>query len=121
MSAHRDASGITAGEQFESFYLLKDIYKRSSANGSYYFDITLCDRTGSLSCKMWNIASDAEPYPRNTLVKIRGIASEWQGRLQIRIDKLREALPSDDLNMEDFVPVAPVPADEMFSRIYETA
>ena len=112
---------IVTGMQVEGFYLLREIVTKTSANGSFYWDIILGDKTGQEIAKMWNIDPAAEGYTKNTLVKIRGKASEWQGKLQIRIDKMREVSAEDELDLSDFVPVAPEDSAVMYGRIFAAA
>jgi 3'-5' exoribonuclease len=54
-------------------------------------------------------------------VKVKGTMGEWQGRRQLRIQKIRPSQPSDNVSPEDFVMSAPESGECMLAFIHETA
>jgi 3'-5' exoribonuclease len=113
---------IEAGEKIEGFFLVKSIELRTSTNNKKYLDFNLCDNTGEINAKLWEYEEgDETKFISSSLVKIRGSISVWNNTLQLKIEKLREAIPSDKVNLEDFVPVAPLKADFMYDEILKYA
>ncbi|SFL60289.1 3'-5' exoribonuclease YhaM family protein [Pelosinus propionicus] len=106
------------GDLIQSFFLVKAAeYKTTSTNKSY-LDLTLVDSTGEINAKIWDHSTETEPKCNvNMLVRIRGSVSEWQSRLQLKIDKIRVATQEDALNIGDFVPVAPYSPEAMYGEI----
>ena len=59
--------------------------------------------------------------PEKSIVKVKGVVTEWQGQLQMRVQRIREVKPEDDQNICDFVKAAPEEPQEMYDYIYATA
>jgi len=109
---------LQAGDSVQSFFLVKAADRKTGSNNKSYLDLTLVDQTGEINAKIWDSsAEDVEQYIPNTLVKVRGMVNEWQSRLQLKIDKIRVATVDDDLDIGEFVPVAPYSPEFMYGEI----
>jgi len=51
------------------------------------------------------------------VLRVRGMMLEYNGRPQLRVDKMRPATEEDDYDMQQLAPCAPQPADEMLGEI----
>ena len=51
------------------------------------------------------------------MVKVRGTVQEYNGRLQMRIERLRNPGPEDDIDASVLMPCAPEPPDSMLREI----
>lgn len=102
-------------ERFEGFLLVKSSEKRLNRNNEPYLDITLSDNTGDINAKVWN-CDDAPPAPGSVL-KVRGSVTEYNKRLQFKIDRYREPEAQDQVDLSALVAAAPRPSDEMFAEI----
>lgn len=102
-------------DRFEGFLLVKSSEKRLNKNNEPYLDITLSDNTGDINAKVWN-CDDTPPAPGSVL-KVRGSVTEYNKRLQFRIDRFRPSAEQDDIDLSELVASAPRPADEMFGEI----
>lgn len=107
------------GKKIEGFYLVRTVdCKTTNSNNKKYLDFTLADKTGDINGKVWEVGEgDDSKYSANTLVKVRGTVLAWQGSLQLKIEKIRPAAPEDKLDISQFVPAAPYPAEEMYAVI----
>jgi len=113
---------IDAGEKLDGFYLIKSLELKTSSNNKKYLDLNLCDNTGEINAKLWEYEEgDETKYTSSSLVKVRGGVTLWNNTLQLKIEKIREANSQDKLNIEDFVPVAPLQADFMYHEILKYA
>jgi 3'-5' exoribonuclease len=101
------------GQVFDGYLLVRSATQRTSQNGSKYLDMTLCDISGDVNAKMWDslTAAPAVALP----VRVRGAMQEYNGKAQLRVDKLRAVTDTDDIDMSALTPVAPQPADDMLS------
>lgn len=104
--------------KFEGFLLVRTSEQRASANGSKYLDMTLCDRTGDINAKMWD--GTVTPPKVGGIVKVRALVTEYNGRLQLRINRLRDADDEDEVDMSLLVPCAPYPPKQMLGEITDT-
>ena len=93
--------------RFEGFLLVRSAEKRKDIKGNDYVDMNLTDRTGEINCKIWNWIPDTEAPETGSAVKVRGTVQEYNGRLQLRVEKWREATPEDPVDMSQLVPCAP--------------
>lgn len=108
-----------AGNRIDGFFLIKSVECKSSSNNKKYLDFTFADRTGEINAKLWNSTEEDEIYSANTLVKVRGMVTEWQNTLQFKIEKIREVMDEDGVNITEFVPVAPYTSEEMYNDVLE--
>ena len=103
------------GQVFDGFLLVRSAVQRTSSNGSRYLDMTLCDISGEVNAKMWD---GGTPVPAPALVlRLRGMMLEYNGRPQLRVDKMRPAGEDDDYDMDALTPCAPLPPGEMLDYI----
>lgn len=88
---------------------------RSGRDGGRYFALTLCDRTGQIDARMWDIDEAAEFEPGD-VIKVRGQVCRYNEKLQIKVDKIRQAQPNE-YELGDFVPQSERNIDEMWAEL----
>ena len=103
--------------RYEGFLLVRSAEQRVDKKGAYYLDVTLCDRTGEINCKVWNWSGQETPPPSGSVIKVRGTVQEFNGRLQLRIELWRMAKPEDGVDMQRLIPCAPEPPETMRGEI----
>ena len=106
--------------RFEGFLLIRSAERRKDSKGNDYVDMNLTDRTGEINCKIWNWDPNAETPEAGSTIKVRGTVQEYNGRLQLRIERWREATDADPVDMNALVPSAPRKASDMMAEIRET-
>ncbi len=100
------------------FYLVKTAAIKNSSNGnSQYGDYTIADETGEINGKIWDVAEPESCPAAGSIIKLQGLVNEYQGKLQLRIDKFRYTTSEDPVSPENLVPSAPVSGDEMFLAV----
>lgn len=111
-------SQLVRDMRFEGFLLVRSSDQRTGSNGSRYLDMNLTDRTGEINCKMWD--GTVAPPPQGSVIKVRGLVQEYNGRLQLRIERMRAAVPADNVDLSKLVPCAPEKPEDMLREINET-
>ena len=106
--------------RYEGFLLVRSAEKRKDVKGNDYVDMNLTDRTGEINCKIWNWDSMEEVPETGSAVKVRGTVQEYNGRLQLRVEKWRKSTPEDPVDMSLLVPCAPRKPEDMMKEIRET-
>lgn len=101
--------------RFEGFVLVRMSEQRMGSNGGKYLDLTLADRTGEMNGKLWD--GNVPPPPTGGVIKVRGLVVEYNGRLQLRIEKLRSQEPADEVDMAALTPSAPESPDAMLAEV----
>lgn len=106
---------LTKDNRFEGFLLVRSGDQRTGGNGAKYLDLNLADRSGEINAKVWdgNVAMPAI----GTVVKVRGGTLEYNGRLQLRIERIRDVEAADEVDMSQLTPCAPDTPEEMLSEI----
>ena len=106
--------------KFEGFLMVRAAERKTDKNGRDYVDLNLGDRTGEINAKIWNWDGTQDVPESGKAVKIRGLVQEYNGRLQLRVEKWRMAVPEDPMDPGDLVPAAPRSPEEMLREIRET-
>ena len=103
-------SCLTKDMRFEGFLLVRSSDQRTGSNGGRYLDMNLTDRTGEINCKVW--VGNVAPPPAGTVIKVRGLVQEYNGRTQLRVERMRPAQPEDGVDLARLVPCAPEKPEE---------
>ncbi len=111
---------LMKGSAFEGFLMVRGAEKKTDKNGRDYVDLNLGDRTGEINAKIWNWDGVQEVPEAGKPLKVRGQVQEFNGRLQMKIERFRAVTAEDGVNLADLVPAAPRTAEEMLAEIRET-
>lgn len=102
----------------EGFCLVRSVQKKLSARKTTYLDMTLADSDGEMVAKLWDYQPDEhDEIQAGKLVKVRGTIQLWQGKEQMRVEKIRLADSMDNVSIADFVPCTPHDGEWMFDEI----
>ncbi len=104
-------------QNFEGFLIVKSSSKRTNKNGDPYLDINLADDSQEINAKVWN-TNESAPEP-GTVLKVRAIITEYNGRLQLKIERMRQSQPGDNVDLSQLVKAAPRPAEDMFKEVMD--
>lgn len=110
---------LTKDQRFEGFLLVRSADQRTGGNGAKYLDMNLADRTGEVNAKVWD--GNVPPPTPGSVIKVRGGTLEYNGRLQLRVERIRDAVPEDNVDLSTLAPCAPEPAENMLDELKETA
>jgi len=119
MKPQPQLASMIKGQVFDGYLLTRAAAQRASSNGSKYLDLTLTDISGEVNANMWDALTPA-PAPAEVL-RVRGMMLEYNGKPQLRVDKLRVAGEDDDYDMAALAPCAPEPAGDMMDFILNRA
>ena len=107
-------SDIRPGLKFSGRLLVRSALVQNSKNGKPFLVLSLVDATGGIQAKVWDWAGD--PPAAGSILQIDGRGDEYNGHLQLRIDRQRPA----EGDPADFVPAAPETPDSMYAEISAT-
>jgi 3'-5' exoribonuclease len=111
---------VKTGETLMAFFLIRKVEGKIASNGNKYLDILLGDAGGEIAARIWDCTPEDETrLVSNIIVKIKGTVVEWQGKKQLKIDKIRLATAEDRVNIEDFIPVAPYSPEDMYAELWQ--
>jgi 3'-5' exoribonuclease len=100
-----DLANFDEGKPFDGFFLVLAKQQRTTKTNKPYLNLILGDKTGQLEGRVWapedpRIAKD---FDKGDIVKARGSASRFDDRLQMKVDQLRLAQPSE-VDKTDLMP-----------------
>ena len=126
MSKEYFVNTLQVGEELTDYFMVKGPSVKVGSNHKNYFDITLCDKTGEVNGKKWDVdeveASNLGKLKDGDLVKIRASVSEWNSIKQLRIARIRKAdAEADGLEMSDYIKAAPEAPQSMYDFIWDKA
>ena len=102
----------------EGFCLIKSVEVKTTAKGMKYLDLMLSDSDGEINAKYWN-CSEAEQasFVSGDIVKIRGSIAPYNGVDQLKIDRIRSTMPTDNVKVEDYVPSTDCNPQKMYDAL----
>ena len=112
-------SDIKRDDRFEGYLIVRSAEQRASANGKNYLDMTLADKSGSINAKMWD--GTVQPPLAGSIVKVRATGNEFNGRMQLRVEKIRAVESRDAVDMSTLIPCAPRDPKEMLDEVVRAA
>ncbi len=114
-------NAIKAGDAVEDVFVLQEKSLGRKKDGAPYLTVTLADRTGRLRGVLWDSADEvAAAVAAAEFVRVRGNASEYQGKPQVVIQSM-ELFPAGEVTAADFIPSTPRNTDAMFDRLVRIA
>ncbi len=111
-------SDLRSGDKIDVYVLVKNYDLKKTTAGKQYVDLNLVDKTGEINGKIWeNAKENEEILASNNIVKVRGEVLEWSGFLQLKVNKIRPLLPSENVDLSELVPSAPIEPTQMYIEV----
>lgn len=110
------------GDRIENFFLVKNAECKITNNSTTnkYLDLMLIDSTGEINAKLWECNENIEASIKdNMLVKVRAVVNEYRGKLQLKVEKIRPSTVEDNINIDEFILVAPYKSEDMFETLLD--
>lgn len=111
----------TTGDKFESFILIKAASRGVASNGKPFLTLIFRDQTGEIEAKLWDVSKEDESlFSPEKIVRISGEIIQFRGKDQLKIIKIRQAEPTDNVHVSDFIEKAPISKEKMMDKLTET-
>lgn len=113
---------LVANQALTEFFLVFEKEVRTGkSSGKPYLRLALGDRTGVVEARMWeDFERVAEEVARNDFVKVQGRVEEFNGRKQVKVDRIRRA-KDGEVRAQDFLPHTEEDIDQLWARLREHA
>ncbi len=106
------------GERFIGFFLVKELNHRTATNGSEYFDLTLGDRSGIITAKLWDVTEEQKSsISVKKVVKVDGTVTIYRNQKQLAIQRIRVAIPEDEVDIQSLIQTADVSREELWQDL----
>jgi 3'-5' exoribonuclease len=109
---------FSIGDELLIFLIVSKCEVKTSKTGKLFLNLELRDKSTALPSKVWDNAEEySKKLKEGTVVKVAGQIEDFNGSPQIKIDKIRPALESDNVKPEDFLPRSRRPFNEMMDEL----
>ncbi len=113
-----DLANFDEGKLFDGFFLVLLKQQRTTKTNKPYLNLILGDKTGQLEGRIWEPGDPriAKDFEKGDIVKVRGSASRFDDRLQLKVDQLRKAQPTE-VERTDLLPSTSYDIDDLWSQL----
>lgn len=111
---------LKEGDSFLGHLLALEAAFKTSSRGSEYLELRLGDATGDLKAFLWDLRAvegDLEAVRPDAFLKVKGTVTSFNGRLQLKLDKVRFAPDSEVEDLARFFPVSTRPQEAMLAEL----
>ncbi|AMM92066.1 3'-5' exoribonuclease YhaM [Peribacillus simplex] len=106
------------GEVVDIYMYIKTSTKAVASNGKPFLTLILCDKTGEIEAKLWDVSeADEKTYSAEATVKVQGEVQNYRGRSQLKIRNIRLTSDADGVTKADLIQTAPLSQEEMMETI----
>jgi 3'-5' exoribonuclease len=110
-------AALKEGDWVEEIYLVTSKQVSTAKNGVTYLSLKLADKTGEIDGRLWDNADEvARKFEREDFVRIKGIASNYQGSMQIKMKTL-EKVDDSRVDIANFLESSTRNADDMVKEL----
>jgi len=103
-----DLTELTKGNIIDHFLMIRKIEIRNTKSGKKFLSMELGDKSGSINSNVWNDTTGFDSIADNgkvgEIIKIAGSIDEFQGLPQIKVNSIRLTTPTDNVEVQDFLP-----------------
>ena len=120
MTEQPQIKSIKEGDAFLGFLLAQEVAFKVSSRGTDYVELTLSDSTGRIKAYFWDlraIEGDIEAIQPDAFLKIKGSATVYNGRTQLKLDKMRYAPDAEIIDKSAFFPFSLRDVGEMLAEL----
>lgn len=111
------AADIRENQLVDAMFLVASKNQGVTKGGSSYLTLKLMDRSGEIEARVWERAEDlGRGFGKNDFVRVRGQATLFQGKIQIRVqDVIR--VDESKVAAEDYLPKSANDPDAMLAEL----
>ncbi len=111
---------LKPGDAVVGFLLATDASYKTTRTGSEYLELKLTDASGELKGFLWDLKAvegEFEAIVPDVFLKVKGRVEEFQGRKQIRVEKVRFAPDAEVGDLSRFFPTSQRPIADMLEEL----
>ncbi|MBE9536652.1 MAG: HD domain-containing protein [Proteobacteria bacterium] len=112
---------LKENDSFNTVFLVSNKNLSAGKTGKSYIAVSLMDKTGSIEGRVWDNAEHfAGLFNAEDFVRVKGSVSAYMGKLQVKVTSISRT-DDNDVDVEDFLPTARRPLEEMFEELIDIA
>ena len=110
---------LEAGDRVDGRFLVARKELRDTRTGKKFLDLTLMDRTGRVTARVWdNALPISEGFEVGDVVSVAGTAETYRDELQLKLEGA-EAVPPEEVDASEFLPRTTKDVDAIDRRLAE--
>lgn len=107
------------GQVLDQVFLVRDKDLRTAKNGGLYLMCTLCDKTGTIPARMWQVSEAIYTgISVEGFLQVKGRVEDYKGSLQFIIDACRP-WAADKVDLGEFLAVTKFDVEKMWADLLE--
>ncbi|HTW79255.1 MAG TPA: HD domain-containing protein [Terracidiphilus sp.] len=116
-----DLAAFDEGRSFDGYFLVLAKQQRSTKTNKPYLNLSLGDKTGQIEARVWDLADPriAKTFEQGDTVKVRGTATRFDDRNQVKVEQLRLAGPHE-VDKADLLPATSYDVGQLWSQLEST-
>jgi len=107
---------IKDGENVTAHYLCKRKETFKTKSGKNYLSLTLADKTGQITAKVWTLNNDIQNFDAGDFIKIDATAQLYNDEIQLSIRKIRKSMAGEYLPA-DYIPTTDKDIESLYAAI----
>jgi len=112
---------LESGAAVDQALLVRSKALRAARNGTFYIELELADRSGSMPARLWNATRDLfESFEADSFVRVLGRVETYRDQLQMVVNSITNARDSD-IDPADFFPATERDVNEMLASLKKVA
>jgi 3'-5' exoribonuclease len=111
---------LKEGDTFTGYLLALEVATKTSSKGSEYLEMKLGDASGDLKAFLWDVRAiegDMDLVASDAFLKVKGTITSFNGRVQMKVDKVRFAADAEIEDFSRFFPTSARPGPEMLAEL----
>jgi 3'-5' exoribonuclease len=110
-------ASLKEGDWVEEIYLVTGKQVSTAKNGVTYLSLKLSDKTGEIDGKLWDNADEvARRFEREDFIRVKGMAANYQGAMQIKMKTL-DRVDDSKVDLGNFIQASPRNIEEMAKEL----
>lgn len=116
-----DLGTIKTGGQIDAFFVVKEATEGVTAVGKPFLTLTLGNSSGEITGKLWDLKDEQKEICKaGSVIKVRAAVTEYLGKPQLKIGLVRSVIETDNVDLNDFLVVAPINTLQVDTEIIQT-
>lgn len=91
---------------------------KTASNGKAYYDLTLCDSSGEIPCKVWDVSLAPTALKAGSAIRINYSISEYKSQVQMKANSI-ELLDQNGYDITKLCPASPFDTEKLFSGLIQ--
>ncbi|MCF7811264.1 HD domain-containing protein [bacterium] len=106
------------GESFTGYFVIRSRELRTTRNDAPFLVLEFGDKSGRLSGIVWDNADRLfHDFEVGSIVKLQGRIEVYREQTQVAVKRIRNLLPEDVVDPEDFLPISSLDPEEALDKL----